>query len=225
METVYRICSEDVLSFVKNKENGGLIMNTVRRTFTCMDELESFVEAVECELNEKKHDKFSLIEIKLNRLHLVRDYPNVLTLEHGDMLLVLETEYHLLHISMEENWSGKFLSFDFYRKDYFSSDDYKLYNILSDALIEQIEKYSFFEFSLEFFIHLFVSFLTDDREYIALKNDDESVVLVDRYMFDDYLGKDVNLGTTKALNEFKNEYTYDDVNEFLDYLVRIWNDN
>jgi len=226
METVYRICIEDVLSFVKNKENSEQVLRNVRSYFTCMEELGYFVKESESIINSEKKDKYSLIKIRLNRLDRIKNYPeDVYTLSSGKPLLVLETEYHLFQLFVEENWSGKFLSYDVYRKDYYMPDRYTVFNLVSEALHEQAERDSDFEYSLHYFIRLFVEFLANGREHIELGNDDESAVLVDREIFEEYLEDedDTNPHFPKTVKEFLEVYIYDNVHEFLETLKRSGN--
>lgn len=223
MQTIYRICSEDVLSFVKNKENGDQVLKAVYSSFTCMEELGYFIEETETNINNDKKDKHSLIEIKLNELEAVECCEeDVYSLSSGFMLLVLETRYHLFHLYVEENWSGKFMSYDVYRKDYYSLDGYKLIQLVSEALPEQIGRDSFFEYTLIYFIKLFIKYLTNGKDYIQLAKDDESTVLVDRDVLEKYLREDddVNPDYPKNVRDFLKSYIYDDVQEFLNTLSR-----
>lgn len=223
MDVIYRLCSEDVLSFVSNRENAEEVLNQVRRSFSCMEELQVFVDVVESDINCDKRKKYSLITIEANELNLLEIFPSdVYTLPIGFTLLALETANYLFHLHVEENWSGKFLSYDFYRKDYYSLDKYTLKSIVSETLEEQIERDSFYEYSLKYFIRLFVKFLANGKEYIELAKDDESAVLVDREILQYYLEEDddVNPDFPKTVKDFKETYIYDDVCEFLSYLER-----
>lgn len=223
MQTIYRICSEDVLSFVKNKENGEQVLKAVYSAFTCMEELGYFIEETESIINRDKRDKYSLIEIKLNKLATVDNYQeDVYKLSSGHMLLVLETDYHLFYLFVEENWSGKFLTYELYRKDYYCLEEYRLFNIVSETLSDYIERVTDFEYSLQYFIRFFAEFLANGSEHIELTKDDDSAVLVDRYQFEKYLEEedDVNPDYPKTVKEFMKSYTYDDVQEFLDTLGR-----
>ena len=113
MDVVYRLCSEDVLSFVSNRENGEEVLNQVRRSFSCMEELQVFVEVVESAINSEKREKFTQIEVEANHLDLVENYPEaVKLLATGTTLLVLETANHLFQLSLAQDWGDKFLTYD-----------------------------------------------------------------------------------------------------------------
>lgn len=223
MQTIYRICSEDVLSLVKNKENGEQVLRHVFSAFSCVEELGYFIEETESNINHEKVDKFSLIEIKLNRMDTVDNYSEDFhSLSSGHMLLVLETAHHLLHVFVEECWSGKFLSYDLYRKDYYLPERYTLFNIVSQELNDLIEKDSSFEYSLHYFVRFFAEFLANGREHIELTKDDDSSVLVDKDIFKSYLEDedDTNPDFPKTVEDFMKSYTFDDVEEFLSVLSR-----
>lgn len=223
MDVVYRLSSEDVLSFVSNRENGEEVLNQVRRSFSCMEELQVFVEVVEGAINSEKKDRFTHIDIDVNQLQLVANYPeDVKFLSKGATLLALETANHLFHLSLDQDWGDKFLSYGIYRKDYYATNKYTLCNLVSEALAEQIERDSLFEYSLSYFIRLFAEFLANGKEHVELRKDDESSVLVDRVIFEEYLEEedDTNPDFPKMFNEFLNLYTFDDVQEFLDTLTR-----
>lgn len=223
MEVVYRLCSEDVLSFVSNKENGAEIMKQVQRSFSCMEELKVFVEVVESAVNWEKNEKFSLITVVENRLDLLeKTQDHIYTLPSGFTLLSLETDNHLFLLHVEENWCGKFLSYDVYRKEYYSRENYTLMSVVSEALQEQIERDSFYEYSMTYFVRLFVRYLANGKEIIELAKDDESVVLVDKEILQDYLEEDDSGSPDfpKTVKDFKEQYIYDDACEFLNYLSR-----
>lgn len=223
MDKIYRLSSEDVLSFVSNRENGEEVLNQVRRSFSCMEELQVFVEVVESAVNSEKREKFTQIEIGANHLDLLENYlEEVKFLSTGTTLLALETANHLFHLSLGQDWGAKFLTYDIYRKDYYATNKYILCNLVSEALDEQIERDSFYEYSLSYFVRLFAEFLTNRKEQIELRKDDESVVLVDRNIFEKYLEEDddTNSDFPKTIKEFLNSYNYDDVQEFLDTLTR-----
>lgn len=223
MDVVYRLCSEDVLSFVSNRENGEEVLNQVRRSFSCMEELQVFVEVVESAINSEKREKFTQIEVEANHLDLVENYPEeVKLLATGTTLLALETANHLFHLHSEQNWCGKFLSYDIYRKDYYSTNKYTLSGLVSKALEEQIEHVSFNEYLLPYFVRMFTEFLANGKEQIELRNDDESFVLVEKGILEKYLEEedDTNPDFPKTIKEFFNSYTFDDVQEFLDTLTR-----
>lgn len=218
MDVVYRLNSEDVLSFVSNRENGEEVLNQVRRSFSCMEELQVFVEVVEGAINDEKKDKCTQIEIVVNQLQLVVNYTeDVKLLSTGTTLLALETANHLFHLSLNQDWGNKFLSYDIYRKDYYFTNKYTLFNLVSEALAEQIERDSFYEYSLPYFIRLFAKFLANGKEQVELRKDDESMVLVDRDIFEEYLEEedDVHQDFPKNIPDFLNSYIYDDVQEFL----------
>ncbi len=224
MDVVYRLCSEDVLSFVSNRENGEEVLNQVRRSFSCMEELQVFVEVVESAINSEKREKFTEIEIEANHLDLVENYPEeVKLLPTGTTLLALETANHLFHLGLDQDWGDKFLTYDIYRKDYYATNKYTLCNLVSEALDEQIERDSFYEYSLPYFVRLFAEFLANRKEQVELRKDDESAVLVDRDIFEKYLEEDddTNPDFPKTIKEFLNLYTFDDVQEFLNTLTRI----
>ncbi|WP_314576477.1 hypothetical protein [Enterococcus gilvus] len=223
METVYRICSEDVLSCLSNRENGEEVLNQVRRSFSCMEELQVFVEVVENAINREKKDNFTPIEIKENQLDLVVNYPEgVNTLPTGATLLVLETANYLFHLLLEQYWGGKFLSYDIYRKDYYSCDKYTLDNFVSNDLESIIEQDSSYEYSLQYFMRLFGKFLANGEEQIILRKDDESSVVIERTILEEYLtdDDDVTMDYPKTVEDFQNKYIYDDVHELLEYLKR-----
>ncbi|MDT2391725.1 hypothetical protein ABQD97_20350 [Enterococcus avium] len=223
MDVVYRLCSEDVLSFVSNRENGEEVLNQVRRSFSCMEELQVFVEVVESAINSEKREKFTQIEVEANHLDLVENYPEaVKLLATGTTLLVLETANHLFQLSLAQDWGDKFLTYDIYRKDYYATNKYTLCNLVSEALDEQIERDSFYEYSLPYFVRLFGEFLANRKEQVELRKDDESAVLVDRDIFVRYLEEDddTNPDFPKTIKEFLNSYTFDDVQEFLNILTR-----
>lgn len=223
MDVVYRLCSEDVLSFVSNRENGEEVLNQVRRSFSCMEELQVFVEVVENAINSEKREKFTQIEIEANHLDSVENYPeDVSILSTGATLLALETVNHLFHLHLEQNYGDKFLSYDIYQKDYYTQNKFTLCNLVSIALDEQIERDSFYEYSLPYFIRVFAEFLANGKEQIVLTNDDNSAVLVDRDILEEYLEEDddTNPDFPKNINDFLNSYIYDDVQEFLYTLTR-----
>jgi hypothetical protein len=223
MDVVYRLCSEDVLSFVSNRENGEEVLNQVRRSFSCMEELQVFVEVVESAINSEKREKFTQIEVEADHLDLVENYPeDVKFLSTGTTLLTLETANHLFHLSLDQDWGDKFLTYDIYRKDYYATKKYTLCNLVSEALDEQIERDSFYEYSLSYFVRLFAEFLANGKEQIELRNDDESFVLVEKGILEKYLEEedDTNPDIPKTIKEFFNSYTFDDVQEFLDTLTR-----
>lgn len=221
METIYRISSEDVSQYLGNRENEKKVFNQVRRSFSCMEELQVFVEIVERSINREKNDNEMLIHVEVNQLDSVNNcFKSIHTLPTGFTVLALATTNYLFHLQVEENWCGKFLSYDIYRKDYYSSEKYTLLNLASKALEDRTEQGPPYEYFLDYFIRLFAKFLANGEEQIVLSKNEETSIVIARTVLEDYLAEDddVNADYPKTVNEFENQYIYDDVFEFEFYL-------
>ncbi len=71
-------------------------------------------------------------------------------------------------LQVEENCCGKFLSYDIYRKDYYSSEKYTLFNLVSKAFEDRAKQVTLSEYFLDYFIRSFAEFLANGEAQTLL---------------------------------------------------------